>query len=90
LRVASFKTDRSPDAARPHCLRRDDDAAQQRHAATVQRVGFDRVDFPFRPPVPENFAADAEQQAAEQRDRNCQDRIEGESRREAFAGLQVK
>ena len=40
--------------------------------------------------MPENFAADAEQQPAEQGDRNCQDRIERESRREAFAGLQMK
>ena len=56
----------------------------------MQRVGFDRIDFAFRTPAPENFAADAEQQAAEQGHRDCQDRIEGESRREAFAGLQMK
>ena len=56
----------------------------------MQRVGFDRVDFTVRTPAPQNFTADAEQQTAKEGNRNCQDRIERESRGETFAGRQMK
>ena len=72
LRVAGLETDRGADAARPHRLRRDDDAAEERHAAAMQRIGFDRIDFPLRPPAPDDFAGNAEYDAADQRHRERQ------------------
>ena len=56
LRIAGLEPDRRADAARPYRLRRDDDAAEKRHAAAMQRIGFDRIDFPFRPPAAGSFA----------------------------------
>ena len=60
LRVAGLKAHCGPDAARPDRLHRNDHAAGQRHTAAVQRIGFDRVDLPLRPPAPDQFARRAE------------------------------
>ena len=55
LRVTGLQADRGAYAARPDCLQRDDHAAGQRHAAAVQRVGFDRVDLAVRPPASDDL-----------------------------------
>jgi hypothetical protein len=49
LCIAGLQADRGADPARPDRLRRHDNAAKRRHATAVQRVGFDRIDFPLRP-----------------------------------------
>ena len=64
LGIAGFQADRGADAARPHGLRRHDQAAAQRHAAAVQRIGFDRVDLGAAP-AGDVGGGQAEQQAAE-------------------------
>ena len=76
LRVAGLEPNRSADAARPHRFRRNNDAAQERHATAVQRIGFDRIDFAFRPPVGDQFARNAEHQTTQQGNRNRNRRIE--------------
>jgi hypothetical protein len=60
LRITRFQTDGRAHPARPHRLGGDDHASQQRHATAVQGVSFDRIDFPFRTPSPDNFAGDPE------------------------------
>src|SRR6516162_9947307 len=60
LRITRFQTDGRAHPARPHRLGGDDYASQQRHATAVQGVSFDRIDFPFRTPSPDNFAGDPE------------------------------
>ena len=72
LGVAGFEPDRGADAAGPNRLRRDDDAAEERHAPAMQRIGFDRIDFPLRTPALQEFARDAEYDAARHRDRERQ------------------
>jgi hypothetical protein len=48
LGVARLQADRCADPARPHRLRCDDQAAAQRHAPAMKRVGFDRVHLACR------------------------------------------
>ena len=90
LRVAGFQADRGAHAARPDRLRRDDHASDQRHAAAMQRIRLDWIDFPLRPPAFDQLACSAEKEAAEQRHRERQNRIERELRRQALARLQVE
>ena len=74
LRVAGLEADRCADPARPHRLRRNDDAAEERHPAAVQRIGFDRIDFPLRPPATDDLAGRAHDHAADERHRQRRDR----------------
>ena len=76
LGVARLDADRGAYAARPNRLRRNDNAAEKRHAAAMQRVGFDRIDLPLRPPAHDQFAGNAENEAADERHRNRHHRIE--------------
>ena len=90
LRISGLDADRRADAARPHRLRSDDDAAEKRHAAAVQRVRFDRIDLPFRPPAHDQFARDAEDDPAGKRHRDRHQRIEPQQSRQPHAGLKMK
>ena len=90
LRVAGLEPDRSSDTARPHRFRRNNDAAEKRHAAAMQRIGFDRIDLPLRPPAGDQLARDAEYETADQRDRNGDRRIEPEHPRQAHARLKLE
>jgi hypothetical protein len=56
----------------------------------MQRIGFDRIDFPLRPPALEQLARNSEGDAADQRHRECQNRIERKPRRQPLAALQVE
>ena len=90
LRIAGLETDRSADPARPHRLRRDDDAAEERHAAAVQRVGFDRIDLALRPPPPDDLAGRAHHHAADERHGDGDIGIEREPRRQPLAVLKIE
>ena len=90
LGVAGFQSDRGADAARPHGLRRDDHAADERHAAAVQRIGFDRIDLALRPPPGDHFAGDTEYDAAGERHQNRQPRIERQPPRQPLARRQLE
>ena len=85
LGVAGLQPDRCPHAARPHRLRRDDQAAAQRHAPAVQRVGFDRVDFARRPMTRKQDTGEPEAQSAEHRNQDRRVRIESRLRGQPLA-----
>jgi hypothetical protein len=90
LGVAGLKPNRRPNPARPHRLDRDDDAAEKRHASAVQRIGFNRIDFPFRAPMSDQFTRHSERETAEQGNQNRNRRIEPKQPGEAHAGVQMK
>ncbi len=56
----------------------------------MQRIGLNRVDFPIRPPAPEDFGRSPEQQAAQQWHGEGQEGIERQPSRQPLAGLQMK
>ena len=64
LGIAGLQADRGADTARPHRLRRHDQAAAQRHAAAMQRIGLDRVDLGAAP-AGDIGGGEAEQQPAQ-------------------------
>src|SRR6266852_2165449 len=76
LGIARFQADRCTDPARPHRLRRDNQAAAQRHAPAVKRVGFDRVDFARRPAMRNQDTGKSQAESAEHRDEDRYARIE--------------
>ena len=90
LRVAGFEADRCPDAARPDGLQGDYQAAHERHAAAMQRIGFDRVDFAIRPPSPDQLGGNAKQDAAADRHQYRKPRIEREPPRQPLARRQLE
>ena len=62
----------------------------ERHAAAVQRIGFDRIDLALRPPPGDHFAGDTEYDAAGQRHQNRQPRIERKPPRQSLARRQIE
>ena len=90
LGIAGFDADRRAYPARPNGLHGDDNAAEKRHAAAVQRVRLDRIDLALRPPAHDQFAGDAEDDAAGERHRNRHHRIEPQQSRQPHAGLEAK
>ena len=90
LGIAGLEADRGADPARPDGLRRDDDAAEKRHAAAMQRIRLDRIDLPLRPPARDHFRGDAERQSAAERHRDRQHRIEAQQPRQAHACIELE
>ena len=86
LRVAGLHPDRGSDSARPHGLQRDVDAADERHAPAVQRVGLDWINLPRWPPARQGQQPQAEGQPPERWDRHRAVRIERGERGQPFAG----
>ena len=90
LGIAGLDADRSTDPARPDGLQRDDHAAEKRHASAVQRIRLDRIDLAIRPPSRDQFTGDAEHDAAGERHRNRDERIELQQSRQPHAGFEAK
>jgi len=89
LGIAGFQADGGADPARPHRLRRHDQAAAQRHTPAVQRVGLDRVDLGAAP-AGDVGGGEPEQQPAETW---CEKRIiwvEHAAARQPLAGVEPK
>ena len=56
----------------------------------MQRIRFDRIDFPFRPPVGDQFARNAESETTQQRYGDRDNGIEADQPRQPHARIQVK
>jgi hypothetical protein len=82
LGIAGFEADRCADPARPHRLRRDDQAAAQRHAPAMQRIGLDRVDFARRPIPRDHDTRQSQDEPAEGRHEDRDPRVESRLRRQ--------
>ena len=89
LGIASLQADRGADPARPHRLRRHDQAAAQGHAPAVQGVGLDRVDLGAAP-ARDVGGHKAEQQPAEAGREKRVKRVERTAARQPFAGVETE
>ncbi len=56
----------------------------------MQRIRFDRIDLPFRPPACDQFARDAESDTAGKRHRDGDDRIEVLQAGQPHSGRQLE
>src|ERR1700687_289253 len=85
LGIPGLKPDGSAHAARPNSLQRNNEAADERHPAAMQRVCLDRIDLPQRPPARERIKPKAEKEPTDERHRNRDGRIELGLPREALS-----
>jgi hypothetical protein len=90
LRVAGLQPHGRAYSTRPDRLQTDVHAADERHAAAMQSVGLNRIDFPGRPPARHHDQREAEDQAAKRRNRQRRREIKRGLCRKPLAGFEPK